>query len=52
MERYNQLARLLPKTDEFTTVADFDVNEATVLLAEMAKVQAQIDALLGRGKSG
>jgi hypothetical protein len=52
MERYNQLGRLLPKVDEFTTVADFDVHEARVLLAEMRKVQAQIDALLGRGKSG
>ena len=52
LQRFNQLGRLLPKVDEFTTVADFDVHEARVLLAEMRKVQAQIDALLGRDKSG
>lgn len=54
MQRYNQLGRLLPKVDEFTTADDFDVHEAKVLLAEMAKVKEQIDALLskGKGKSG
>ena len=53
IERYNQMGRQLPKVDEFTTADDFDVHEATVLLAEMAKVKEQIDALLGKkGKPG
>ena len=52
MERYNQLGRLLPKVDELTTTHDFDVHEASLLLAEMAKVKEQIDALLSKGKSG
>jgi hypothetical protein len=43
MERYNQMGRQLPKFDEFTAA---DVPAATVLLAEMDRVKAEIDALL------
>ena len=44
---YNQLGRLL-KPDTFDVTNPVDRSEAAVVLREMKKVQAQIDALLSR----
>jgi hypothetical protein len=46
MERYCQLGRLL---DEDTDISDAEVvAEAKVVIAELSKVQAEMDAMLKR----
>jgi hypothetical protein len=49
MRRFNQLGGLLPKEEDALT----DVEETKLVLAEMKKVRAEIDAILdaapGRG---
>ena len=47
MERYNQLGRLLPKhADDLDLENQIAVAEAEVVLAEMNRVWAEIDAFL------
>jgi hypothetical protein len=46
MARYNELGRLLPALDDLDT--DDAVADAKLVIAEMSKVQAEMDALLER----
>jgi hypothetical protein len=54
MERYCQLGRLLPTGDDVAIIGAFEdrakCEEAGLILAEMAKVQAEIDAILQSAK--
>jgi hypothetical protein len=56
MKRYNQLGRLLPKGDEITCAIAFeDVAtraEVTLILDEMDRVKAQIDAMIAAARRG
>jgi hypothetical protein len=44
--RYCQLGRLLPSVDDLDTDDETAIAEAQLILAEMAKVKAEMDALL------
>jgi len=47
MQRYNQLGRLLPKVDDDLDLANPNVRaEVGIVLAEMKRVKAEIDAFL------
>lgn len=46
MRRYNQLGQLLPVQDEFDTSDAAARAEAKVVIAEMHKTMAEIDAVL------
>ena len=46
MARYNELGRLLPALDDLDT--DDAAADAKLVIAEMSKVQAEMDALLER----
>jgi hypothetical protein len=50
MLRYCQLGQLLPPPDDISSIAEFSLSERAELelvLAELAKVKAAIDAYLG-----
>ena len=48
MERYNQIAVLLPKREDVDFTDARQLAECKVLLAELKKVQKQIEALRGQ----
>lgn len=56
MKRYNQLGRLLPKGDEITCAIAFEDAgtraEVTLILDEMDRVRAEIDALIAAARRG
>jgi hypothetical protein len=49
MLRYCQLGRLLPRREDISSIADFDLSERAgleLVLAEMCRVKAEIDEFL------
>lgn len=48
MARYNQIGALLPDPDDFDPHDAAALSEAKVILAEMEKVKAELDEMLGR----
>jgi hypothetical protein len=48
MERYNRLGRLLPSPDDLDTDDAAAVAEARLVLAEMKRTQAKMEALSNR----
>ena len=48
MKRFNQLGTLLPKPDSLDPADAAAVAEAEMVLAEMRKVQAELDAMMQR----
>jgi hypothetical protein len=56
MQRYNQLGRLLPQGDEITRAVAFENvetrAEVTLILDEMDRVRAEIDALIAAARRG
>lgn len=48
IERYNQLRRLLPAEDDLADSNVPALADAEMILAEMQKVKAEIDAMMGR----
>jgi hypothetical protein len=48
MERYGQIAVQLPKIDDLDPTDQRQIAECKVLLAELKKVQRQIEALSGQ----
>jgi hypothetical protein len=47
MERYNQVGSLLPEEEDLDLTSAVAVAEAKIILAEMAKVKAELDEALG-----
>jgi hypothetical protein len=47
MQRYNQVGCLLPEEDDFDPTNAAALAEAKLILAEMAKVKAELEAMLG-----
>ena len=46
MKRFNQLGALLPKSESLDLADAAGVAEAEIILAEMGKVRAEIDAMM------
>jgi hypothetical protein len=46
MKRFNQLGTLLPKSESLDAADAAGIAEAEIVLAEMRKVRAEIDAMM------
>jgi hypothetical protein len=47
MQRYNRVGSLLPEEEDLDLTSAAAVAEAKIILAEMAKVKAELDEMLG-----
>jgi hypothetical protein len=47
MKRYNQIGALLPEEEDLDLTNAAAVAEAKLVLAEMAKVKAELEAMMG-----